>query len=462
MRVTVEVELVLQDTSKRTFEVDGNKVEKCLRSIVLKELQLNEGRDLVFERYDSSFEEWVDLEEDEELEPIVKLRITEKQNDSTTATELVKVMGSIAAAEEKLHNLVTFMNRTPTLLSTEITSQGRVDNDSFDILSNRSFNDEHHTLTPREHEEHDDVHVITAKEAYEHYYAGIGKDSFFVDVRGKEEAHETGMIEGAIRAHKGLLEWHVDKDSSLFIPMLLSGKELVLYASGNVTEGGRPGAAARTLVQMGVPNVHVMKEGLHSWKAHGFPVACEEAVYGDVKPTVKLRCTVHDMVLEATKSTNFISVHASYELLDVQDIVFVDVRSLEEVHETGVIKGAAVANRELIEWYTDPQSQSHHKLFNPLFGSGKKLILYGGGLVGGGRPILVSVTLRKVLPYHANVCVLEGGFQAWVAAGHPTEPVDVLATPEPPPVHVSEVSAVASFFPRRSPSFDVAEDVPHV
>eukprot|EP01059_Diplonema_ambulator_P019283 TRINITY_DN3228_c0_g2_i4.p2 TRINITY_DN3228_c0_g2~~TRINITY_DN3228_c0_g2_i4.p2 ORF type:complete len:461 (+),score=111.71 TRINITY_DN3228_c0_g2_i4:2008-3390(+) len=454
MNVTVEAQVVrLQGDQAAKLELTEEEARNGLKRAVVNGLQLGEDTDWVFERYDTSFDEWLDLEDDDDLDAVVKLRVTEKRRQSSKS-ELMQVLDSVAEAEQNLHELMNAMQRPPTLHSADLASHsdGRQDADS--VLSHDSLRDDHHG--PHEvHEAHDTDHdecidVLTSAEAYAKYYGKIGTEAFFVDVRGKEETQKTGMIAGAVRAHKGLLEWHTDSESSLFIPVLLCGKPLILYASGNVTEGGRPEIAARTLTHMGVPRVLIMKEGLNQWKASGYPVSYEEAVYSNVEPTVKLRRTVHDMVLEATKGTQFISVQASYELLDVPDIVFVDVRSKEEVHATGVIPGAALANRELIEWYTDPQSQSHHKLFNPLFGSGKKLILYGAGLVNGGRPILVSATLRKVLPYHANVCVLEGGFNAWVAAGHPVEPVDVMASPEEPPPHAADVSAVASFFPRKS------------
>ena len=463
MCIKVEAVLVQEQDSIADAEirrVTVPEVVRCgeLREEVMKQLMIDEKEreQWVVEKYDDDFSEWVDLDEEEEVpsdqEPeAVKLRLT-KQRPPGDKTDLEKLQRNLEKAEEDLHHMIHQPDHLTELLSSpadDASPSRYFGSIAFDL-------DDHKHLDLDQHQTDDshvaeDIAIIDTDRAYSLYTSGNGTSVFFIDVRGKDEAHQTGMISGAIRCHKGLLEWCTDSSTSLFTPALLSGKNLVLYASGNVTEGGRPEFAARTLSSMGIPHVLVLKEGLTKWKERNLPISYEESSYPTIEPIVQLTKTAHDMVLEATKGTQFITVHAASELVDNNDIVFVDVRSQEEVEETGVIPGAAIANRELIEWYSNPASQSVFKLFNPLFGSGKRLIIYGGGLVGGGRPILVSATIRKVLPYHSNVSVLEGGFTEWVSQGHPTEPVDTFAAPESPPTGVcSEIMSVATFFPRRS------------
>jgi rhodanese-related sulfurtransferase len=90
----------------------------------------------------------------------------------------------------------------------------------------------------------------------------------FVDVRETVERQQTGGIKGSVHAPRGFLEFHADPESPSHIPALSSGKRLVLYCAA----GGRSALAAKTLGEMGVPNVSHLAGGFAAWKAANGPI----------------------------------------------------------------------------------------------------------------------------------------------------------------------------------------------
>ncbi len=91
------------------------------------------------------------------------------------------------------------------------------------------------------------------------------------------------------------------------------------------------------------------------------------------------------------------------------DVLVVDVR---EPHETsgGVLAGALLAPRGMLEFHADPATPYHLAEFDP----GRRVIVY---CAAGSRSALSARTLQE-LGYH-DVAHLEGGFKAWVAEGRP-------------------------------------------
>ena len=93
-------------------------------------------------------------------------------------------------------------------------------------------------------------------------------DVVFVDVRETVERQKTGGIKGSVHAPRGFLEFHADPESPSHIPALSSGKRLVLYCAA----GGRSALAAKTLGEMGVPNVSHLAGGFAGWKEANGPI----------------------------------------------------------------------------------------------------------------------------------------------------------------------------------------------
>jgi rhodanese-related sulfurtransferase len=90
----------------------------------------------------------------------------------------------------------------------------------------------------------------------------------FVDVRETIERQKTGGIKGSVHAPRGFLEFHADPESPSHIPALSSGKRLVLYCAA----GSRSALAAKTLAEMGVPNVSHLAGGFAAWKDANGPI----------------------------------------------------------------------------------------------------------------------------------------------------------------------------------------------
>lgn len=94
------------------------------------------------------------------------------------------------------------------------------------------------------------------------------------------------------------------------------------------------------------------------------------------------------------------------------DAVAVDIREPSET-ANGIIPGAVLAPRGMLEFYADPQSPYHLNEFH----RDRRVILY---CAAGSRSALGVCALRE-LGYH-DVAHLEGGFNAWRDEGRPIEP----------------------------------------
>jgi rhodanese-related sulfurtransferase len=95
----------------------------------------------------------------------------------------------------------------------------------------------------------------------------------FVDLRRDAERSEHGQIPGAINAPRGHLEFYVDPMSAMHNPAFASGRRLILFCAS----GGRSTLAAKTLYDMGVPNVAHIAGGFAAWKEAGGPVEAPKA-----------------------------------------------------------------------------------------------------------------------------------------------------------------------------------------
>ena len=92
-----------------------------------------------------------------------------------------------------------------------------------------------------------------------------GEDAILIDVREAKEREEDGGITGSVHAARGFLEFHADPEHPLHIEDLGGGKRLILYCG----TGGRSALAAKTLRDMGIPNVCHMAGGISAWTEAG-------------------------------------------------------------------------------------------------------------------------------------------------------------------------------------------------
>jgi rhodanese-related sulfurtransferase len=91
--------------------------------------------------------------------------------------------------------------------------------------------------------------------------------------------------------------------------------------------------------------------------------------------------------------------------------VLIDLREPNEL-ENGKIPGAVHAPRGMLEFWADPTSSYHRPEFDP----GKRVILQ---CASGGRSALAAGTLKQL--GYENVAHLDGGINAWKAAGKPID-----------------------------------------
>jgi len=116
---------------------------------------------------------------------------------------------------------------------------------------------------------------------------------------------------------------------------------------------------------------------------------------------------LREMLIEATAATETIGPQEALELLGREDVVFVDVRESHE-RAQGFIPDSIHAARGFLEFIAHPEGPMH----NPVFTSGKRLILYCGS---GTRSALAGKTLHDM--GLSNIENLAGGIQGWVQVG---------------------------------------------
>ena len=121
-----------------------------------------------------------------------------------------------------------------------------------------------------------------------------------------------------------------------------------------------------------------------------------------------------EMVAEAKAQVENLTVDEAKQELESGNAVLVDLREPGEREQHGAIPGAVHAPRGMLEFYADPTTAYHKPELDP----GRRIILH---CASGGRSALAAVTLREL--GYDNVAHLDGGMNAWKAAGEPVEEV---------------------------------------
>jgi rhodanese-related sulfurtransferase len=93
--------------------------------------------------------------------------------------------------------------------------------------------------------------------------------------------------------------------------------------------------------------------------------------------------------------------------------LLVDTRPIEQRRRDGEIPGALVVDRNVLEWRLDPTSPDH---LAEVTGPDQAVILVCNE---GYASTLAAATLRRL--GMRNATDLDGGFQAWAAAGLPVQ-----------------------------------------
>ena len=88
-----------------------------------------------------------------------------------------------------------------------------------------------------------------------------------IDLREPAELRLEGMIEGAVQAPRGMLEFWADPASPYHRPEFDPGRRTVLYCAS----GGRSALAVRTLARLGYADIGHLDGGFKAWKQAGHP-----------------------------------------------------------------------------------------------------------------------------------------------------------------------------------------------
>jgi len=123
--------------------------------------------------------------------------------------------------------------------------------------------------------------------------------------------------------------------------------------------------------------------------------------------------SVKQIVAEAGKEIRALTVEEAMAMLGRDDVLFVDVRDVRELAESGRIPGARHVPRGLLEFWIDPASPYH----KPFFAGDRTFVFY---CALDWRSALAAKAAQEM--GLAPVAHLAGGLEAWVAAGGPVEP----------------------------------------
>ena len=98
-----------------------------------------------------------------------------------------------------------------------------------------------------------------------------------------------------------------------------------------------------------------------------------------------------------------------------ENVQIVDIRDVREL-KAGTVAGSYHAPRCMLEFWVDPESPYHKKIWAD---ESKEFILFCGA---GWRSALAAKTLQDM--GMTNVAHIDGGYEAWVIAGAPTETLE--------------------------------------
>ena len=122
--------------------------------------------------------------------------------------------------------------------------------------------------------------------------------------------------------------------------------------------------------------------------------------------------SVKEMVEAANAEITKLSVKEVRKLINSEEHVIVDLRDIRELQRAGKIPGAFSCPRGMLEFWIDPESPYHKKVFD----QDKTYVFY---CASAWRSAL-SAKLAQDMGL-APVAHIEGGFSAWANAGAPIE-----------------------------------------
>ena len=121
------------------------------------------------------------------------------------------------------------------------------------------------------------------------------------------------------------------------------------------------------------------------------------------------------LVAEAMSEVKTYSVAEVRARMNDPTVQIVDIRDVREL-TAGTVTGSYHAPRCMLEFWVDPESPYHKKIWAD---EGKEFILFCGA---GWRSALAAKTLQDM--GMTNVAHMDGGYASWVDVGAPTETLE--------------------------------------
>lgn len=122
---------------------------------------------------------------------------------------------------------------------------------------------------------------------------------------------------------------------------------------------------------------------------------------------------IKELIEQAQADIKSITADEALPQYDAGRLVFVDVRDVREVENSGTIKGAQLAPRGMIEFWFDPDSPYYRDVYGD---ADKTYVMFCNAEA---RAALCTKSLQDM--GIKNVVQLFGGLPAWRKAGGPTE-----------------------------------------
>jgi rhodanese-related sulfurtransferase len=114
----------------------------------------------------------------------------------------------------------------------------------------------------------------------------------------------------------------------------------------------------------------------------------------------------------AEREVETLPTEEAIKLAGRDDTVLVDIRDIRELQREGRMPGAFHCPRGMLEFWIDPASSYHKKIFD----ADKKFVFF---CAGGLRSALAAQTAQRM--GLKPVAHIKGGFGAWKKAGGPVE-----------------------------------------
>jgi rhodanese-related sulfurtransferase len=150
------------------------------------------------------------------------------------------------------------------------------------------------------------------------------------------------------------------------------------------------------------------------------PVRLASAAGGYVKlrDGVATLTTVEEVLAEARAEIDRLTPAEAHRAAQ-HGALLIDIRPLEQRRRDGLVPGATVVDRNVLEWRLDPEGE--HRIPELARRDRRVILICDEGY----QSSLAAATLRR---FALDSCDVIGGVQEWMAAGLPLEP-----TPAPSP-----------------------------